>query len=68
MHPIVSEQIARSRGEEFRHRAAHHRQVALVRRPSPGRTDVRLALAGLALQFARALDPDGRVVPSLAAR
>lgn len=70
MHPIVLEQLARDHGEEFRLRAAHHRQVALVRRVSPaGRTDdVRLALAGVALRFARALDRDGRVVPTVAAR
>lgn len=69
MHPIVAEQIAWSRGEELRRRAARQRQVALMRRASPARhtEHVRRALAGVALQVARALDPDGRPVRSLGA-
>lgn len=70
MHPIVLEQLARSHGEDFRRRAEHRRCVALARQVSPTTrlAGVRLTAAGLALHLARALDRDGRVVPSVAAR
>lgn len=70
MHPIVLEQLAQSRSEALRSRAERRRHLALVRRAAPARRPggARLALAYVALHVARALDPDGRVVPSLAAR
>lgn len=70
MHPIISEQIAWSRGAELRRRAQHHRDVARMRRTSQGSrtSDLRLALAGIAFRLARTLDRDGRVVPSLSPR
>lgn len=70
MHPIVLEQLAHSRSEELRSRAERRRHRTLVRRavPARGPGGARLALAHVALHLARALDPDGRVVPTLAAR
>lgn len=69
MHPIVSEQIALTHAEELRRQAEHHRQVGLARRASPARRtdDMRVVLAGVALRFARALDREGRVVPTVPA-
>lgn len=64
MHPIVSEQIARSRVEELHRKAAIARRAAAAR-PIPG---PRLALAAAALRLARALDRDGRVVPAVVTR
>lgn len=63
MHPIVSEQIARSRLEELHRNAAAVRRGAAVARPG---VPWRIALATAALRLARALDREGRVVPAAA--
>lgn len=67
MHPIVSEQIARSRLEELRREAAIARRTSPARpgRPASGVHRVRLGLATAALALARSLDRDGRVVPAV---
>ena len=64
MHPIISEQIARSRVQEM------HRQAAIARRSTALRTPktARLALAAAALRLAQALDREGRVVPAVVTR
>lgn len=61
MHPIVSEQIARSRMQELHRQAEVARRLRAARRPRYG---VRVALASAALRLARALDREGRVVPT----
>lgn len=63
MHPMVAMEIARSRGEDLRRRADHHRSLALVRHAAQARRTggIRLALAGLALRLAQSLDPSGQV-------
>lgn len=61
MHPIVSEQIARSRMQELHRDAAAARRGAGVARD---RGSWRITLAAAALRLARALDRDGRVVPA----
>lgn len=63
MHPIVSEQIARSRMEELHRQAAVARRYELASRTSSAASP-RLALASASLRLARALDRDGRVVPA----
>lgn len=64
MHPIVSQQIAKSRVEDL------HRQAAVARRAAPARSRqrLRLVLASAALGVARALDREGRVVPAVVTR
>lgn len=63
MHPIVSEQIARSRMQELHRDAAAARRLArVVRAGEPW----RIAVATAALRLARALDREGRVVPAAA--
>jgi hypothetical protein len=62
MHPIVTEQIARSRAQEL------YRQAELARRvprPVPRRHALRLVAASGALRLARTLDRDERVVPAV---
>lgn len=63
MHPIVSEQIARSRMQELHRVAAAARRGAGAARPVE---PWRITLAAAALRLARALDREGRVVPAAA--
>lgn len=72
MHPIIAEQIARGRLEDYHREAAIARRARLARRMSstrPARPGsqvrrLRLGLAAAALGLARRLDRDGRVVPA----